>query len=382
MKSPHFCYEPWVGIDIDNSGTIKPCCKFNETIANNWENYNINNISINDYKKSKGIITLQQQFLNGEKPSACERCWKDEKANYLSKRTMDYERWTDNFNIVDLNQPKTLLLTLPLSNTCNLKCRICGPNASTSWIKEYQDINGQKISNNILESDVAWQNILNITYDILELHLHGGEPFLYDNDKHLHLLDKLSKSKNSNKIRLHYNTNCTVFPNKKYWDLFEKFGRVDIQPSIDDFGKKFEYNRKNAIWKDVENNLFSYRDLISTKQNMQLSISTTVSIFTVYYLEEFYDYIYKNNLPKPWLGRLNKPTYYKCTVFPEKFKKLIIEKLLRSKYVDLKKISSWLSDDDSFHLEELKKRITIHDMYRNESFENTFPEIYPFVFCK
>jgi len=376
MKSPHFCYQPWVSIDIDNSGDITPCCKFNKKLAQDWENYNLNDNTINDYKKSNGLKKLKESFINGEKPEACERCWKDEDANYPSKRLMDYERWKEDLNFTDLTNSKTSLITLPLGNMCNLKCRICGPNASSSWIKEYQDINGQKISNNILESHDAWQSILDMCDDVLELHLHGGEPFLYDNDKHLQLLERMSKSKNASKIRLHYNTNCTIFPDKKYWDFFDRFGWVDIQPSIDDIGKRFEYNRKNANWLEVENNLFKYRDTIANKNNMQLSISTTVSVFTIYYLEEFFDYIYKNNLPKPWLGRLNKPAYYKCSIFPSKSKKLISEKLLNSKYDDLRKISNWLLDDDTIQLENFKKQILIHDSYRKECFEEIFPEVF------
>lgn len=380
MKSPHFCYEPWVGLDIDNSGLIRPCCKFNHKIVSGWENNNINHISLYDYKNSKELENLKQSFLKGEKPEACERCWKDEDALYPSKRMLDSKRWEQEFNEVVLDNSETLLVTLPLSNICNLKCRICGPNSSSSWIKEHFDLYGEKISNNILNSDYVWKNILNLCDNILEIHVHGGEPFLYDDDKHLELLYKLANSKNANKVRLHYSTNCTVFPDEKYWKLFAKIGHVDIQPSIDDIGKRFEYNRKNANWTEVENNLLLYKNKLRSTDNFQLSISTTVSAFTVFYLDEIFDYFSKNYLPKPWLGRLSKPNYYRCSIFPVEYREVIKQKLLDSKHGDLKNISSWLDEDDSLLLEQFKYHTRLHDQYRNESFDKIFPEIYSWIF--
>jgi MoaA/NifB/PqqE/SkfB family radical SAM enzyme len=381
MKSPHFCYEPWVGIDIDNTGIIRPCCKFNNKIAENWDNLSINTSSIADYKASKGLQTLKEQFLRGEKPIACDRCWKDENTNYFSKRQLDSQRWKNEFVEQNLNDSQTLLLTIPLSNICNLKCRICNPHNSSSWIKEFVDVYNNKVSSpNWISNEDTWETLLNISENLIELHLHGGEPFLYDNERHLEILSKIVRSKNSKKIRLHYSTNCTIFPDQKYWDIFDNLGWIDIQPSIDDIGKRFEYNRKNAVWNEVEDNLFKYRDTIKNKDNIQFSISTTVSVFTINYLDEFFDYLYKNNLPKPYFGRLVNPAYYRCSIFPESNRDKIFDKIKNSKHKDIQSISQWVLLDDSKHLPEFRNRIELHDNYRNESFAEVFPEINSLLF--
>ena len=65
---------------------------------------------------------------------------------------------------------------------------------------------------------------------------------------------------------------------------------------------------------------------------------------------------------------------HKCLI--EKSRKIINEKLLNSKYDDLKKISNWLLDDDTIQLENFKKQILIHDSYRKECFEEIFPEVF------
>jgi organic radical activating enzyme len=381
MVSDKFCLQPWAGLDIDLSGNIRPCCKFREPLAKNWQNQNIYTTSIAEYKNSIGLQTLKESFMRGEKPDACIRCWEDETVGYASKRIMDQENWNQEFLNYDLNNSNTLLLTLPFSNLCNLKCRICGPYSSTSWIKETQDLFNKKYSTSTWsEQEKIWKEILDISSEVVEIHIHGGEPFLYDNDKHIELLSLLSDSPHSHKVKLHYNTNCTIFPDEKYWNFFEKLGWVDIQTSIDDLGSRFEYNRKNAKWNDVEQNLLKYKDTIINKNNMQLSISTTVSVFTIYYLEEFFDYISKNNLPKPWLGKLYNPPYYRCSIFPNQYKNIILKKLQNSKYDDIKTISNWILTDDSDKLNEFRNKTVLHDQYRNESFKNTFSEIYEWLF--
>ena len=75
----------------------------------------------------------------------------------------------------------------------------------------------------------------------------------------------------------------------------------------------------------VEENLQNYKAMID--DNFQLSISCTVSIFTIVYLDEIFEYYLKNNLPKPWLGRLHSPTHYQCSVLP-----LVSKQKLQQKY--------------------------------------------------
>jgi len=381
MNLSNFCHQPWVGLDIDQVGNIRPCCKFRNNLATDWENFNINSHSVDDYKNSNSLKLLKESFLQGEKPKPCIRCWQDEDAEYKSKRLLDFENWQSEFEHHDLDSDNTLLLTIPLGNICNLKCRICGPAASSSWIKEYRDLHNKKpVGTDWINNPSIWKDILKISETAIDIHLHGGEPFLFENDKHLQMLDTLSKSSSANKVKLHYNTNGTIFPSEKYWNYWRNFKWVDIQPSIDDMGKRFEYNRKNADWSIVEQNLLKYRDYIAKLDNMQLSISTTVSVFTIYYLDEFFDWVLRNNLPKPWLGKLYNPEYYRCNIFPQKFKNNIVEKLKNSNHEDLEKISSWLTDDESYRLEEFRKTVKLHDVYRKESFKEIFPEIYAWLF--
>lgn len=374
----HFCHLPWAGIDIGNDGKIRPCCKFQEDLEK-WPQYNVKD-GIKNYLSSPELNTLKQKFIEGKKPAGCARCWKDEDANYISKRLIDYRQWKNEFDDYDFASEGFLLVTLPFGNLCNIKCRICGPKASSSWIKEAKDLFDKQGSvQNWHKDPEIWKDVLGHIKDCLEFNITGGEPFLYDNDEHNKLLEALVESGNSSKIRLHYTTNCTVYPKKYHWEMWKHFKSIDIQASIDDTGNRYEYNRYPAKWDIAKENLIKLRNNALIYDNVQLSISTTVSVFTVFYLDEFFDFITENKLPTPWLGRLQDPYYYRVNVLPDKIRELAQQKLFNSSYSDLQKIAIWLDDDESEHWEKFLEITNMQDRYRKESFSDTFSELFELI---
>lgn len=367
----NFCYHPFHGFDINNDGSIKPCCKFRPELFPNWEQCNITQ-GINRYLENDSVKQLRAMFLNGEKPAACVRCWEDEAAGLKSKRQMDLMNYDS--KIFPDNEIK--FLGLPLGNLCNLKCRICTPKSSSSLIKEYQDLFGERIKHyNWYKDKKIWQEVTDLAKGCVELEISGGEPFLYENVEHTSLIEHILESNNASNIKLHYTTNGTIRPTDFLFDAWDKFKLVEIQVSVDDFGKRFEYNRFPASWDTVKENLLNYNSKSKAKTNMKFSISTTVSAFTIYYLDEFFTTIAKMKLPKPWLGRLHYPEYYRPSIFPLDIKKQLEEKLLQSRFKDVKSTASWLNADDSQHWEKFLKMIDMYDKYRNQKFVNIFPEL-------
>ena len=77
------------------------------------------------------------------------------------------------------------------------------------------------------------------------LYFAGGEPFVQEG--HYMLLDLLIKSGCSKNISLSYNTNLSyngVFKGYDIEQLWKKFKKVELWPSIEGFGEKAEYGRK------------------------------------------------------------------------------------------------------------------------------------------
>ena len=358
------CYHPWVGIDISPQGEFKPCCKYSNPIAND----------LTQYQKSDELSDLKRQFLNGDKPRGCNRCWQDEAAGLPSKRLLDWE-YVFQQQIPNLDELK--VLSFPMGNICNLACRICSSDASSKWYTE-----ANKLKNDFPETKIFGHKkfykdekflgeIKNLSSNLIHVEFPGGEPFLTGVEQNLDFLDHLIEH-NSQEVSLHYTTNTTKFPKKEFWDKWRNFKKVDIQLSIDGIEDQFEYNRWPAEWSHSLASIEKFKD--HANGNIKLSISHTVSIFTVFYLPEFFEWIERAQLPEPYLGLLSNPNYYSISAFPDPIKDKISSKLADPRFDSI--IKYMVGQDNSHLFPTSLKYIEILDGYRSQSFQKTFPELH------
>lgn len=359
------CYHPWVGLDISPQGDFKPCCKYKNTVAK----------SLIDYQSSQELAQLKQDFLNGNQPAGCSRCWRDEDAGLPSKRIIDNEYVFQN-SAPSLDSIK--VLSLPFGNLCNLACRICNSGSSSKWSQEEQRLKDIFPTINIRQPSTFHRNsdfinsIKLLTSDLIRLEIPGGEPFYADKQIHRDFLEHFSQPE---KISLHYITNGTTQPDDELVKLWNKFRHIDIQISLDGTEEKFEYNRWPSDWKIVKLNLDKYLALRADMPNLQLSISHTVSIFTVYYLPEFLDWCELHQLPDPYLGLLTKPAHYDITVLPAAVKAEIVKRF--ESYPQLIPIVEAMKAQDHSELLDITiNYVKILDKQRSQSFAETFPELY------
>lgn len=358
------CRHPWSGLDISPQGEFKPCCKYNNVIAT----------TLVDYQSSPELFQLKEDFSNGIKPSACKRCWDDEIAGIASKRQLDNQTifkhipTTDSINV----------LSLPFGNSCNLACRICSSYSSSGWIAEANKLQEFVPDIKIYKHQRFYQDqkfmdqIKALCSDIVHVEFPGGEPFLAGVAEHLDFLDFLLTLDVAN-ISLHYITNGTIFPKQEFWERWAKFKNVDIQLSIDGIGAQFEYNRWPAKWSEVNDNVQHYIAQRELCNNLQLSISHSVSIFTVYYLPEFVKWCLQNKLGKPYLGLVTNPAMYNIKCLPVTIKNKINEKISRFKFENV--VSYMYEEDLSNQFNNSIQFIELLDKQRNESFDLTFIEL-------
>jgi hypothetical protein len=359
------CRHPWQGLDITPQGEFKPCCKYANAVATN----------LNDYLSSQELAEIKQQFISGQRPLGCQRCWDDEDANLPSKRILDqqliYNKHTNN--------DKIKVLSLPFGNSCNLACRTCDSSASSAWISETKKLQKHLPLLTVYKHQRFYQDnkfmdqIKNLCSEVALVEFGGGEPFISGVDEHLDFLDYLLPS--SAQIQLHYVTNCTVFPDQRFWDKWQHFKNVDIQLSIDGIGQHFEYNRWPAQWRQVDNNVNNYILHRDTRSNIQISVSHTVSIFTVFYLPEFVKWCLQKRLGKPYTGVVSEPSRYDIRCLSPVVKDQINEKLSRFKFTEI--VSYMYSQQLSSEVfEEAVMYTKLLDQQREQSFEQTFPEFY------
>lgn len=367
----HFCHNAFTGLDISPSGDIRPCCKF---LEDKIPKFNIKD-GVGIYKNSKFLKDLQKQFINNERPEGCNRCWIEEDAGIRSKRQLDYIRHKTHFDLLDVNKNTFTNISLAFGNICNFACRICGPNSSSRWVAEISKHDKQlKPIHQWYKDSNIMNDIFEHTKDAVHFDIPGGEPLLLEIKEHFGFLKKFNLTK-SKEISLHYTTNGSVFPEQDFLDVWSNFKEVDIQLSIDDIGDRFEYNRWPGKWNEVYSNIKKFQTLEKESDNIRLSISFTVSAFTIYYADEFYQWCLNEKLPAPWMGRLNAPLYYRTGIFNKELNNKIRKKLLQSKFSEVRKLASYVQDSDHQYYTEFLEAIDKFDHIRGQKFQKTFPEL-------
>lgn len=373
-----FCYAPWSNLEILPSGAILPCCKFQDRYYD--KKFNITEDKLEEYFSSNLLKEVKRNFLDGRWPQGCDRCKIEENSDISSKRQLDYERWKDHYQTYNINTAGLLTLSMALGNTCNLKCIMCSPTASSFWAKEYADLYDIKITplNHIRKNVI--KDITNMAPDLVHIDIHGGEPFLSGFENHESLLSYYIDNGRAADISIHYTTNGTMWPDQKWLEKWEHFREIDLQISIDGIGDRYEYIRYPASWNTVRKNINQYLAYAVDKKNFRLSVAHTVSAYNIFYLDEFFDWCEETALPEPWTGALHNPAHLRPTVWPSAAKNDMTNFLHKSKRPGVTKWAHHLQTiDNSEYFSEFIKYVVRHDQYRGLDFAKTFPEIAAFL---
>ena len=392
MNIPHdqFCVLPWVSLEASPIGTVRPCCLADDEIVDNLGNkFKLINSDFTAIRNSQHMQTLRKEFLAGEQPQTCRRCWAEEDAGRTSKRMHTLNRlkhmgispeWTE-------DAKPLMFLDLKLGNICNLKCRICGSWSSSQFAtEELKYVKDKKASFHYAmlkdgawprENSQFWTELNESLTDIRYLEFTGGEPFLIQ--EHFDLLQTLVDQGVADQVEIHYNTNGTQYPEHAE-AIWRHFRHVEIAFSIDDVERRFEYQRTNAVWSKVVANIEQFKQMRKRNTNITLQVCCTVNIFNVLYLAEVaswidrqdFDFVYWNMLhDAPWLSIAHLPTVAKMQIaehlaqqpFPPEYQEEI-EKIVEFMYLGT-------STDGTDLLENIKRL----DRRRKESLRAVAPEL-------
>lgn len=141
MNIPHdkFCVLPWVSLEASPIGTVRPCCLADDELVDDaGEKFSLLTADFADIQNSASMRSLRKQFLAGERPQTCRKCWNEERAGRTSKRmhTLDRMKHMGISNEWTVDAKPLVFLDLKLGNICNLKCRICGSWSSSQFATE------------------------------------------------------------------------------------------------------------------------------------------------------------------------------------------------------------------------------------------------------
>jgi len=399
MENKFICDLAWKHLSIMPHGVSTVCCVADHSYYDSSAVKDGNRVTLKDSKiidiiNSDSYKKIRLDMLDGKVPQACMGCKKIEDAGGTSKRmsegigmNLDHASITETDGTI---KPDLRTVELRLGNYCNLKCRGCNAESSTSWIQDYYKLKDivrlpsdyeRTISDPL--NDYTWcertdfyDDLLSNSSNLEVLHVSGGEPFLVP--KHFDILSRLVSEGKTN-VSIHYitNLNYNFDKLKPALELLKNFKYVSLSFSIDDVGDRNNYIRKNSDWNLMMQNL---KRFITEYPEFVTSITQTVMAYNFLYIEELYVYLKQENL-LPMLGiRLNhlySPDYLSANVLSQETRREKIDQvkdiLPESMYSELYG-HYYNSYTNGLHPEFLKSTMQV-DRVRSESLFKLFPKL-------
>ena len=318
--SKTFCPLPWIHLATRPNGDVRVCCTANASGAGILDDLsdvktaglvkkdgiamNLRDHTIEEVWNSEHMRRTRLQMLNGEIPASCVKCFNEEAKGITSKRQWESEEWKQRLDfdklIASTKEDGTAPVSIPyfdlrLGNLCQLKCVMCSPHDSSSWIKEWK-LQYPQYKNKDLIADQGWDDQYDYTwykkgsfidsmkhqaFNIQELYFAGGEPLLIP--EHYKILEFMVDEGYAKDCNLRYNSNGLELPDKLF-KLWEHFKEVRFNFSIDAYGQRNDYIRYPSKWADIEKNLRKLDE--NTKDNTVINIACAIQLLNVGYIDE------------------------------------------------------------------------------------------------
>ena len=373
-----FCTLPWVNLSTDVNGSLRPCCKFAQpNPGNEFQLPNMKDGRLDQLWNHVEFQRLRQSFLDGGRPKECQTCWDEEASGIQSYRQsfLKYRDITPPSIFTPITEYSPITVDLKLNNVCNLKCRICGPQASSNFAKEIEERFNVKLEG----SDYWLQNKIIDTEneeifkswisELRHIEMTGGEPMT--SPENLKILDMIGQSGYAQNISILINTNGT-FINKKIIDALLKFKHVQICLSIDDIHSRLEYQRYPCDWNTILSNIEHFKEILSTNKNISITLFCTVSNFNIFYLDEYLEWAHSTGILHYWNILYYNP-WFSIKNLPATAKTIINSKYVNDdEFTNLLNFMNLSADETLF--DQFLNDVNTTDLYRKQSFNDTFPE--------
>jgi len=340
---PAFCVLPFFGLELNNSQTA--CCLLPTG---------------HDIKKIRG------QMLDGQRPTECDKCWRNEDSGIKSDRQVKNETLSFLQNVTtqslleDCEQDRygIKMLKIDTSNTCNATCVTCGSGSSSAWAAL------ERKNNIVPESN--WRILFNefgqqLDYsNIKAVSFRGGEPFL--SPTNFDILDQILKHNNT-ECFISFVTNGSFDLNNRQKYTLSQFKKVNFCFSIDGVGPVFEYMRYPLSWAKISDNIKWAQDC-----GIDVSVSYTLSNVNLWYHAQTTAWFNQQGIN--FLTNLvDHPSYFQPSALPKNIKDLIVARdpsiaKLLGKHID--------QDDQNYQrfLVEIQKQ----DSWKGISIRDYLPE--------
>ena len=433
--SKTFCPLPWIHLATRPNGDVRVCCTANASGAGITDEkeaglvkedgvaMNLRDHTIEEVFNSSHMRRTRLQMIKGEVPVSCKKCFAEEQKGITSKRQWETREWATRLDLQKLvkqtKEDGTVPVNVPyfdlrLGNLCQLKCIMCSPHDSSSWIKEWK-LQYPQYKNEELVRDQGWNEEFDYTWykkgsfiesmkgqveNIQELYFAGGEPLLIP--EHYKILEFLVEEGFAKDVNLRYNSNGLELPDKLF-ELWQHFKEVRFNFSIDAYGQRNNYIRYPSQWEDVAKNLKRLDE--NTRDNTVINIACAVQLLNAGYIDELAEWKMDQGFskinPSMFGGGIigthlvYLPSYLNVRVLPQKAKLWVKDKL--ETFIDRQKfnlefnqhpygaqrwnglIKYMMQEDWSTKLPALREYLTVTDERRGTDYTKTFKELGEFI---
>ena len=134
MACDSFCILAFNHIQIDPNGDCRLCCRATDVVRDpaTGISLNIKNVSLDHIFNSSYYAKVREQMLSGQPVEACARCYADESLLGSSYRTFSNSKWQHDPAARSALQPSLQYIQVNPGNTCNLQCKSCNADYSSS----------------------------------------------------------------------------------------------------------------------------------------------------------------------------------------------------------------------------------------------------------
>jgi MoaA/NifB/PqqE/SkfB family radical SAM enzyme len=354
-----FCNAPWYELQIYWDGSLGFCCQESHKLYSDSDSnkYNLKSMTIQQWFDSEPMRQARLSMLGEQKNSFCSRCYYEEKVNNSSRRHRANQKSViftkNNFDESFQQSPhfKTFKqstvngrhdhmpvdLHIDLGNYCNLTCKMCNAQASSSIAHQHVKWgiteSAKYVGTDWTRNDEVWQRTLEEIVAIPKLkniHFMGGETLITKRFE-----DFVDYFINSNRYDVGFSfvTNGTTF-NQSLLNKLKKFQRVGIEISIETATEHNSYQRQGTDNAVVFENIHKYLEHCNGT-NITLTIRPAITSLSIGYYHTLLEFcLHKKLLVKSLI--CTEPAYYNPTILPDKIKSMYLQKYreFKEKYLN------------------------------------------------
>jgi sulfatase maturation enzyme AslB (radical SAM superfamily) len=386
--SSTYCKLSHISLAVQNEGDVCVCNKNTQS----FEDGKRNKLYLHDVGLKKMWSSPTKKLVStgldyNKKLESCNACWHDEAAGVLSSRQKYNILLKD---VTPLPTQPRILIIKP-SNICNLGCRTCQPSTSTSLYQDFYKLETEMkyfsgtfknytqqfetIRNGLGKNNTeVWDTFEEWIPGLEFIDMYGGEPMLAPA-----MWARLISAANQNKLSntaIQYHTNGTLW-NQEYIDILPKFKNVNIVISVDAVDPaQLSYIRYGIDRDSLLKNIKQYYELAKQYSNINVTVSCSVSIYNVWYIDSIFEGLKAYNLPISINNTVYAPEQYDMRHLPTAVKQQLIKKLNAPAFAHIVNILEHNIPGCDIWWPKFWQEVKILDSIRDEKFANVFPEYY------